>query len=185
MVVSQPPEGSTYEDEIRTAAKAGVNAFALNFGGWEQDFDRWETYLEKMYVAANNVNNDGSRECHAIFTLQFVAEGVPFCAVCPFKLFFSFDMTSVSDPAMIVRIVKKYKDNAATLYIDNGGLMLSTFQLKTDPGFDWQTAVLDPISSSLGSGKYVSFWPGTLNTDASKIFANDYQPYTDGQFSWV
>lgn len=94
------------------------------------------------------------------------------------------DMTSVTDPKMIVDLVTKYKDSPATLYIDGGGLMLSTFQL-TQPKFDWQSAVLDPINAKLSGGKTVSFWPGTLNNNGGMVFADSYMPYSDGQFPWV
>lgn len=60
MVVSRPPDGRTYQDEIRDAAAAGFDAFALNFGGWENKFDTWKGYVAEMYAAAEAIAKEGS-----------------------------------------------------------------------------------------------------------------------------
>lgn len=119
MLITRPPNGD-YTTDMQMAKATGIDAFALNFGGFETNFTLQEIYLAEFYAAAK-------------------ANDLP--------LFMSFDTTSVMDPTMIVRLVNQYKDHPAQLKVD-GKIMLSTFTANP-VAWNWQTDVLNKIPETL------------------------------------
>lgn len=112
-----PPLNNDYTRDITLAKEAGIDAFALNYGGWNADFTKLDSSLDKFYTQAANLS---------------------------FKVFISFDLTCVTDPSMIVSLTNTYSSHSAQLLVD-GKPMLSTFQTG-DPAWNWQTEVLDRLS---------------------------------------
>ena len=148
MLIEQPPNGS-YVNDIKLAKGAGIDAFAVNYGGWNADWARLEAQLDAFYTQAKSLN---------------------------FKLFISFDLTSVTDPAMIVSLTNQYASHAAQLHVE-GKPMLSSFQ--TDPpAWDWQNDVLSKLTPK------PFFIPGTLSNDAPSAFS-DVDAFADGVFPWI
>ena len=148
MLIEQPPNGD-YTNDITLAKGAGIDAFAVNYGGWNADWTQLEAQLDKFYTQATTLG---------------------------FKLFLSFDLTSVTDPAMIVNLTNHYASHAAQLQVE-GKPMLSSFQ--TDPPtWDWQSDVLSKLTTKS------FFIPGTLSDDASSAFS-DVDAFADGIFPWI
>ncbi|KAL9588899.1 MAG: hypothetical protein Q9203_002301 [Teloschistes exilis] len=117
MLVMQPKDGD-YTEDINLAKEAGIEAFAVNYGGWNVDWTQQEGYLEKFYRTAETLN---------------------------FHLFLSIDTTSVKDTGMIIDLSNKYSSSSAQLKVD-GKVMLSSFQ--TDPpAWNWETDVIAKINS--------------------------------------
>lgn len=116
MLVEQPPNGD-YTKDINLAKGAGIDAFALNYGGWNANFDQLSGYLSKFYAQAASLD---------------------------FKVFLSIDTTSVSSSSMVVDLYNTYSTHSAQLLVD-GKPMLSTFQ-NADPAWNWQTDVLAHLS---------------------------------------
>jgi hypothetical protein len=117
MLLTRPPNGD-YTNDINLARGAGIDAFAINFGGWNVNFTEQEGYLKDFYSAAETQN---------------------------FKVFISIDCTSVTDSNMVVRLTNQYANSSAQFKID-GKLVLSSFQTNP-PSWNWQTDVLDKINS--------------------------------------
>lgn len=148
MLIEQPPNGD-YTKDIALAKGAGINAFAVNYGGWNANWPQLAAQLDTFYTQA---------------------------AARDFKLFPSFDLTSVTDPAMIVNLTNTYAKHTAQLQIE-GKPMLSSFQ--TDPpAWDWQNDVLSKLNTK------PFFIPGTLSDDASSAFSN-VDAFADGIFPWI
>ncbi|KAL8707588.1 MAG: hypothetical protein Q9220_007429 [cf. Caloplaca sp. 1 TL-2023] len=117
MLIMQPPNGD-YTNDINLAVAAGIDAFAVNYGGWNVDWTQQEGFLAAFYKKAEALN---------------------------FHLFLSIDTTSVKDPNMIIRLANTYSGSSAQLKVD-GKIMLSSFQ--TDPpAWNWQTDVIDKINA--------------------------------------
>ncbi|KAL9000089.1 MAG: hypothetical protein Q9169_001164 [Polycauliona sp. 2 TL-2023] len=117
MLIMQPENGD-YTRDITLAKEAGIDAFAVNYGGWDVDWTQHEAQLKKFYTTAEQLN---------------------------FHLFQSIDTTSVKDPNMIINLSNTYANSPAQLKID-GDIVLSSFQ--TDPSaWNWQTDVVDKINS--------------------------------------
>ena len=116
MLIEQPPNGD-YTKDIKLAKEAGIDAFAINYGGWNANFDQLSGYLAKFYTQAESLE---------------------------FKVFLNFDLTSVTSSSMLVDLFNTYSEHSAQLLVD-GKPMLSTFQT-ADPAWDWQTDVLDHLS---------------------------------------
>ena len=112
-----PPLNNDYTKDITLAKEAGIDAFVLNYGGWNADFTKLDIALKKFYAQAASLS---------------------------FKAFISFDLTSVTSPSMIVDITNTYSAHPAQLFVD-GKPMLSTFQ-NADPAWNWQTDVLNHLS---------------------------------------
>ena len=55
MLLTRPP-GGDYTNDINLARSAGIDAFAINFGGWNVDFPQQEGYLKDFYTAAETQN---------------------------------------------------------------------------------------------------------------------------------
>ncbi len=117
MLITRPPDGD-YTNDINLARSAGIDAFAINYGGWNVDFTVQERYLKDFYSAAETQG---------------------------FKVFLSIDCTSVTDSNMVVRLTNQYANSSAQFKID-GKLVLSSFQTNP-PAWNWQTDVLDKINS--------------------------------------
>jgi glucan endo-1,3-alpha-glucosidase len=117
MLITRPPNGD-YTNDMKLARSAGIDAFAINYGGWNVNFPQQEGYLKDFYSAAEKQG---------------------------FKVFLSIDCTSVTDSNMVVRLVNQYAKSPAQFKID-GKLVLSTFQTN-NPAWNWQTDVLKKINS--------------------------------------
>ncbi|KAL8732485.1 MAG: hypothetical protein Q9166_002699 [cf. Caloplaca sp. 2 TL-2023] len=117
MLIMQPKDGD-YTKDINLAKAAGIDAFAVNYGGWNVDWTQHEAQLEKFYRTAEQMS---------------------------FQLFLSIDTTSVKDTNIIINLSNTYLASPAQLKVD-GKVMLSSFQ--TDPpAWNWQTDVLDKINA--------------------------------------
>lgn len=116
MVLTRPV-GNNYTNDITSAKAAGIDAFALNYGGYGVDWNVQQGYLADIYSAAQ-ANS--------------------------FSVFISFDTTSVPNASMCVDLANKYASNSAQLYVDNK-MLLSSFQTN-DPSWSWKTDVLDKIT---------------------------------------
>ncbi|KAL8692593.1 MAG: hypothetical protein Q9218_002409 [Villophora microphyllina] len=117
MLIMQPKDGD-YTQDINLAKEAGIDAFAVNYGGWNVDWTQQEGYLRKFYQTAEALD---------------------------FHLFLSIDTTSVKDPNMIINLSNTYSSSSAQLKVD-GKIMLSSFQ--TDPpAWNWKTDVTDKINA--------------------------------------
>ncbi|KAL9127528.1 MAG: hypothetical protein Q9217_003616 [Psora testacea] len=115
MIVVPPPNGD-YTHDITLAKAAGIDAFAVNYGGWDCDWTLLAGFLETFYRNASALN---------------------------FKLFMSYDTTIMNDPAMMVNISNTYVHHPAQLWVDNK-IFLSSFT-PDPPPWSWQTDVLDKI----------------------------------------
>ncbi|KAI9779642.1 MAG: hypothetical protein M1835_004663 [Candelina submexicana] len=119
MLLTRPPNGD-YTNDIKLAAAAGIDAFALNYGGWNVDFNVQDRYLSEFYSAAVTLG---------------------------FKVFISIDTTSVKDSSKVVQLANLYKDNPAQLRIASK-MVLSTFEAGP-PAWNWQTDVLNKINTQV------------------------------------
>lgn len=133
MVITRPPNGD-YTEDINLAISAGISAFAVNYGGSGVSFDDQTSYLNEMYTAVTDMLNDDP-------SLDF-------------RLFISIDTTSVTDASLVVDLYNKFATSSAQLLID-GKPALSSFSSGT-PAFNWQTEVIDHLSTA------PFFLPGTL-----------------------
>lgn len=148
MLIEQPANGD-YTHDIQLAKGAGIDAFAINYGGWNANWPQLEAQLSRFYTQAASLS---------------------------FKVFLNFDLTSVTDPSMIVRLANAYHAHSAQLIVDNKP-MLSTFQVDP-PKWDWESAVLSKLTSpSL-------FIPGSLSEDAGQAFSA-VKSFGDGVFPWI
>lgn len=116
MLIEQPLNGD-YTKDIHLAKGAGIDAFAINYGGWNANFDQLSGYLSKFYTQAASLD---------------------------FKVFLNFDLTSVTSSSMLVDLYNTYSTHDAQLVVD-GKPMLSTFQT-ADPAWDWRADVLCHLS---------------------------------------
>ncbi|KAI4238234.1 MAG: hypothetical protein L6R40_005774 [Gallowayella cf. fulva] len=116
MLIMQPKDGD-YTNDINLAKAAGIDAFAVNYGGWNVDWAQHETQLARFYRTAEQLS---------------------------FHLFLSIDTTSVKDPNVIISLSNTYLSSPAQLKVDDK-IMLSSFQ--TDPpAWDWQADVISKIN---------------------------------------
>ena len=115
MITFQPPNGD-YTHDISLAKAAGIDAFAVNYGGWNCDWNLLATFLHKFYQDASSLN---------------------------FKIFMSYDTTVMNDPNMMVNLSSTYAHHPAQLWVD-GKIFLSSFSVNPPP-WNWQTDVLDKI----------------------------------------
>ena len=148
MLIEQPPNGD-YTNDINLAKGAGIDAFAINYGGWNANWDQLGHQLDKFYTQA---------------------------ATLGFKVFLNFDLTSVTDPNMIVNLTNFYHCHDAQLLIDNKP-MLSTFQVN-NPLWDWHTDVLSKLITA------PLFMPGTLSEDPGLAYST-VNSFADGVFPWI
>ena len=119
MLITRPPNGD-YTNDINLAKEAGIDAFVVNYGGWDVDWTQQESNLKDFYSAAEKLG---------------------------FKLFLSIDCTSVTDPSMVTSLVNQYSQSPAQLKV-NDSIMLSSFETNS-PAWNWQTDVIDKINGKV------------------------------------
>ena len=116
MLITRPPNGD-YTQDMQLAKAAGIDAFAVNYGGWGADFGQQDGYLSDFFNAAESAG---------------------------MKAFVSIDTTSVTDPVKAASVANAHATSPAQLTI-NGKVVLSTFS--TDlPTWDWKGSVLPSIN---------------------------------------
>lgn len=116
MISFQPPN-LDYTNDMNLAKAAGIDAFAVNYGGWAASWPYFENYLNIMYQTAEKLD---------------------------FKLFLCMDTTSVPTAAMVVNLTNFYADSPAQLKDVNGNIFLSSFETGPPP-WNWQTDVINQI----------------------------------------
>lgn len=123
MITSQPPKND-YTTDIKLAKAAGIDAFAVNYGGVGCSWTQLEGWLQTFYNQATDLG---------------------------FKLFLSMDTTVLpggsEGAAMIVNLTNTYLDNPAQLKV-NGKAMLSSFQVNP-PSWNWQNDVISKIKEPI------------------------------------
>ncbi|MDI1486564.1 MAG: hypothetical protein OHK93_005795 [Ramalina farinacea] len=117
MIMTQPPDNS-YLNDIALAQNAGIDAFAVNYGGGQDNAVQMETWLQQFYTDAASKN---------------------------FKLFMSYDTTCLTDPHVMANISNAYAHHPAQLWVD-GKIFLSSFSTGPPP-FNWQTDVINKIGA--------------------------------------
>ena len=116
-MISYQPENLNYTTDMTLAKAAGIDAFAVNYGGWAASWPYFEHYLNIMYQTAEDLN---------------------------FKLFLCMDTTSVPTAAMVVNLTNFYADSPAQFKDADGHIFLSSFETGPPP-WNWQTDVIDQI----------------------------------------
>ena len=112
MLITRPPSGN-YTNDINLAMAAGIDAFAINYGGVDVDWTVQQGYLAQFYENAAALN---------------------------FKVFLTVDCTSVPNAQMVLSLVGQYATHAAQ-FIYNGGIMLSSFET-TGCAWNWYNDVI-------------------------------------------
>lgn len=147
-MISYQPPNLDYTNDINLAKAAGIDAFAVNYGGWGNAFVYFSEYLDKFYKTAEQMD---------------------------FKLFISFDTTSVTDVNMVTNLTNFYATSTAQAKDAAGNIFVSSFELGPPP-WDWKTDVIANIKVP------VTLLTGTLSTNG---------PYNAGisegigPFTWV
>ncbi len=116
-MISYQPPNLNYTNDMTLAKNAGIDAFAVNYGGWAASWPYFESYLNIMYQTAEDLN---------------------------FKLFLCMDTTSVPTAAMVVNLTNFYADSPAQAKDASGSIFLSSFETGPPP-WNWQTDVLNNI----------------------------------------
>jgi len=157
-----PYTPADWTEDILAAQSYGIDGFALNLGS-----DAWQpARIADAYAAAAAIAaNDTSKA--------------------PFKLFFSFDMTCLSDPGLIVSYIKTYHGHIAQ-FVYEGKDFVSTFsgesvtfgQANINDG--WQILVKNVLADS---GIQIYFVPAWSALAPEGVFQNNY--VLDGIFSWT
>ena len=174
MITFQPPNGD-YTPDIKAAKDAGIDAFAVNYGGWGVDKDTLALQLDRFYTNASAMN---------------------------FKIFLSYDTMVMSDPTVMVNLSNVYKHHPAQLWIDDK-LFLSSFSVG-DPPFNWQHDVLDKIDApvmfmpasisedanvtakaNIGSGPMTWIHPASTPAHEAAIDLNFSNKRSDGSKPWM
>jgi len=119
MLITRPPSGD-YTTDLTAAKAAGIDAFALNYGGQNTNYDQQNGYLTEFYNAANSVG---------------------------MKVFISVDTTSTPTltPQQIANFTGAFAKHPAQLYI-KGAPLLSSFEQEAPKGWTWDGDVLSKIS---------------------------------------
>jgi glucan endo-1,3-alpha-glucosidase len=159
---SYPYTLSDWTEDILAAQGYGIDGFALNLGS-----DEWQpariadAYAAAAAIAANNT------------------------AKKPFKLFFSFDMTCLSDPGLITNYIREYHGHICQ-FVYQGKDFVSTFSgeyvtfgLPT-ANQGWQVKVKDVLAAD---GIYIYFVPQWSAFAPTGVFAA--QPVIDGMLCWT
>lgn len=120
-MISYQPPNLDYSNDIKLAKAAGIDAFAVNYGGWGNAFASFSQYLDIFYKTAEDLD---------------------------FKLFICFDTTSVTDKNMVTNLTNFYADSKAQATDADGKIFLSSFQLGAPP-WNWQTDIIDHIDHSV------------------------------------
>ena len=116
-MISYQPPNLDYTNDITLAKAAGIDAFAVNYGGWGDAFAEFSNYLDIFFKKAEELD---------------------------FKLFICFDLTSVTDKNMITNLTNYYATSSAQAKDAAGNIFLSSFQLGPPP-FDWKNDVVANI----------------------------------------
>ncbi|KAL6719419.1 hypothetical protein ACLMJK_003659 [Lecanora helva] len=116
-MISYQPPNLNYTTDMLLAKNAGIDAFAVNYGGWSASWPYFEHYLNVMYTTAEKLG---------------------------FKLFLCMDTTSVPNAAMVVNLTNFYADNPAQAKDAHGHIFLSSFETGPPP-WNWQTDVINHI----------------------------------------
>jgi glucan endo-1,3-alpha-glucosidase len=105
-----------YKKHIQLAQANGVDAFALNFGGWNLETYRevWLKSIADIFAAAQALNSN-------------------------FRLFFSFDLTSALTKQNVLDLATQYGAHPNHLWYQNK-MFLSTFEGANAP-FNWDTDI--------------------------------------------
>ena len=117
-MITFQPKGGDYTEDITQAKAAGIDAFAVNYGGINVDWTWLASQLDHFYNNASALN---------------------------FRLFMSYDTDVMSDPKMMVNISNTYRFHPAQLWVDDK-IFLSSFS-GGPPPFDWQKDVLNRINA--------------------------------------
>ena len=116
MIAYQPPN-LDYTNDINLAKAAGIDAFAVNYGGWASALPYFAHYLDIFYKTAEKLN---------------------------FKLFLCMDTTDIPNAAMVVNLTNFYADSSAQMKDAAGNIFLSSFETGPPP-WNWQTDVINKI----------------------------------------
>lgn len=145
----------TFTNDIKLASSYGIDGFALNIGP-----DYWQPdRISQMFSAST----------------QFPS----------FKLFFSFDMSVMSDPNILISYCEQYAYHSNSFYYKNK-YFVSTFAGENlNFGYPtvndgWQNAFKTPLANE---GIYIYFVPSWTALGPYDIFEN--YPVLDGMFSWA
>ncbi|OJT10982.1 Glucan endo-1,3-alpha-glucosidase agn1 [Trametes pubescens] len=167
---------STWANDIALAASKGIDAFALNVGS-----DSWEPgQIANAYAAAGQYNAKLNN------TAPTNATNTTTSANSPFKLFLSFDMSSLpcsaaADAQPLQTYIKTYANNTSQMTY-NGRMLVSTFAGEactfnsSSLNAGWVNA-LKPANSSL---------PGVWFVPSFFIDPQTFKNLTvvDGMFHW-
>ena len=118
MIAFQPPN-LDYTNDINLAKAAGIDAFAVDYGGWSSGLPYFAHYLDVFYRTAEKLD---------------------------FKLFLCMDVTSGLPSAdMVVNLTNFYAGSSAQMKDAAGNIFLSSFENDAPP-WNWQTDVVDKIN---------------------------------------
>ena len=118
MIAFQPPN-LDYTNDIKLAKAAGIDAFAVDYGGWASALPYFAHYLDIFYKTAEKLD---------------------------FKLFLCMDVTSgLPNAELVVNLTNFYAGSSAQMKDAAGNIFLSSFQTESPP-WDWQTDVIDKIN---------------------------------------
>jgi glucan endo-1,3-alpha-glucosidase len=120
MLITRPP-GNDYSNDIVTAAGAGIDAFALNYGGFNVDWTIQEVYLADFNVAATQGNE--------IF------------------VFLSFDTTSSPNnltAQMCIDLANQYANHPTQLQIDDQMMLSVSLFIKAYKAGEATLPAVDP-----------------------------------------
>ena len=116
-MISMQPPNLDYTNDMNLAKAAGIDAFAVNYGGWGDAWPYFAHYLDIMYKTAEKLD---------------------------FKLFLCMDTTSVPNAAMVVNLTNFYAGSSAQMKDGSGKIFLSSFETGPPP-WNWQTDVINQI----------------------------------------
>lgn len=155
MLITRPPNGD-YTNDMQLAKAAGIDAFAVNYGGWNVDYNVQNSYLTQFFDAA-------------------AANGM--------KAFLSIDCTSSGyngqmNAQMVVSLFNTALSKSSQLYI-SGKPVLSSFQDFNGCPWNWKSDVFAQLSSA----NQPYFMPSSLDTSAVNIFSQDVG--ASGYFPWL
>ncbi|KAF1984391.1 glycoside hydrolase family 71 protein [Aulographum hederae CBS 113979] len=143
MLITRPP-GGDYSKDMQLAKSAGIDAFALNYGGWSTDWDQQDQYQKEFYQAA---------------------------AAAGMKVFMSIDVTATDTSGKVIdgpkaaSIINNYINHEAQFKV-GGKAFVSSFQVD-NPSWDWKNDVLSKLSADY------TFVPGTLSDAGDQVFTQD------------
>lgn len=150
-----PYKPENFLKDIRDAVNTGVDGFALNLGQDEWTSSRVETFFS-------------------------VARDFP-----SFKLFFSFDMSIIKEPNVIVEYILQYVNHPNSFHY-RGRYFVSTFAGENesfghgDINTGWDVEIKQRLKQN---GVEIHFVPSWTGYDAWNMFRRF--PVVDGAFSWA